>query len=230
MKKQHILFSNYHWENDEYGKDHYDYAREEIWENDEEHRFADENYTSEQLSIEGLEIYTCPICGEEFETLAEAKECCRDDKWETIDDIPDDEVNRLVYDKEEWDWDDFRAEFGSFIRKSKYGFLMCGDVGTWLGNFDGGCYVNKFDDLYKFWNDCDYIKVWDEGGHLYIKASHHDGNNYAELKELTCKGSEYAREHYYDSDQEVHEKLWNSAYYTRLPHYAHRIWGCKKGA
>lgn len=230
MKKQHILFSNYHCENDEYGKDHYDYAREEIWENDEEHRFSDEDYTSEQLSIDGLETYTCPICGEEFETLAEAKECCRDDKWETIDDIPDDEVSRLVYDKEEWDWDDFRAEFGSFIRNSKYGFLMCGDVGTWRGNFEGGCYVNKFDDLYKIWNDCDYIKVWDEGGHLYIKASHHDGNNYAELKELTCKGSEYAREHYCDSDQEVHEKLWNSAYYTRLPHYAHKVFGFKKGA
>ena len=230
MKKQHVLFSNYHCENDEYGKDHYDYAREEIWENDEEHRFTDEDYTSEQLSIDGLETYTCPICGEEFKTLAEAKECCRDEKWETIDDVPDDEVSRLVYDKEEWDWDDFRAEFGSFIRNSKYGFLMCGDVGTWHGNFDGGCYINKFDDLYKFWNDCDYIKVWDEGGHLYIKASHHDGNNYAELKELTCKGSEYAREHYYDSDQEVHEKLWNSTYYTRLPHYAHRMFGFKKGA
>ena len=53
MKKQHILFSNYHWENDEYGNDHYDYAREEIWENDEEHKFTDEDYTSEQLSIAG---------------------------------------------------------------------------------------------------------------------------------------------------------------------------------
>lgn len=230
MKKQHILFSNYHWENDEYGKDHYDYAREEIWENDEDHRFADEDYTSGQLSIDGLETYICPICGEEFETLAEAKECCRDDKWETIDDIPDDEVNRLVHDREEWDWDDFKAEFGHFIKESTYGFLMCGDVGTWRGNFEGGCYVNEFDDLYKFWNDCDYIKVWDEGGHLYIKASHHDGNNYAELKELTCKGSEYAGEHYWDGDQEVHEKLWNSTYYTRLPHYAHKVFGFKKGA
>ena len=227
---KHILFSNYHCENDEDGKDHYDYAREEIWENDEEHRFTDEDYTDGQLSLEGLEVFVCPICYEEFNTLAEAKECCRDEKWETMDDIPDDEVSRMVYSRAEWDWDAFKVEFGKFIKDSDYGFLMCGDIGTWRGSFAGGCYVKKFDDLYKFWNDCDYIKVYDEGGHLYVEASHHDGNNYAEIKELTQKGSEYVDRHYWDSDQEVHEKLWNSNFYTKLPHYAHREWGIKKGA
>ena len=230
MKKQHILFSNYHWENDEYGKDHYDYAREEIWENDEEHRFTDADYRDNQYTIDGLEIFICPICSETFSTLEEAKECCRDEKWETMDDIPDQKVNDFVYSNEEFDWDNFKVEFSNFIKKSDYGFLLVGDVGTWRGSIGGGCYVNEFDDLYKFWDGCDYIKVYDEGGHLYIKASHHDGNNHAELKELTCAGSEYAGEHYYDDDQEVHEKLWNSTYYTRLPHYAHREWGLKKGA
>ena len=228
MKKQHILFSNYHWENDEYGKDHYDYAREEIWENDDEHRFTDEDYTDGQLSLEGLETFTCPICGEEFETLEDAKECCRDDKWETMDDVPDDQVDRRVYSNEELDWDDFKYEFSKFIKDSAYGFLLVGDVGTWRGSVEGGCYINEFDDLYKFWSDCDYIKVYDEGGHLYIKASHHDGNNYAELKELTSAGSEYAGEHRWDSDKEIHTKLWNSTYYTRLPHYAHRVWGLQE--
>ena len=226
---EHVLFSNYFWENDEYGKDHYDYAREEIWKNDEEHRFTDADYTSEQISIEGIESFTCPICGVEFETLEEAKECCRDDKWETADDIPDEEVNRMVYDREEWDWDDFKVEFGHFIEKSDNGFLLVGTCGLWNGTYDGGCYVDKFDDLYKFWKDCRDIKVYDECGHLYIKATHHDGTNYAELKELTCKGSEYAGNHYWDSDQDVHKTLWNSNFFTRLPHYAHKVWGCKKG-
>ena len=231
MKNQHILFSNYHCDNDKYGKDHYDYAREEIWENDDEHTFKDEDYiVDNQLCIEGLETYTCPICCEQFNTLAEAKECCRDEKWETVDDIPDDLVTRRVYDNEEWAWEDFKVEFGHFIKESKYGFLLCGSVGRWNGRADGGCYVNKFDDLFAFWNDCRDIKVWDEGGHLYIKASHHDGTNYAELKELTQKGEEYKDNHRWDSDREVHEKLWNSTYYTRLPHYAHKVWGCKKGA
>ena len=187
---KHILFSNYHWENDEFGKDSYDYAREYLFE-----EYGNEN------------------------------------EWETADDIPDERVNSEVYLIEECDWDNFREEFGNFIEKSNYGFLLCGSVGRWNGTAEGGLFVKDFDDLYRFWKDCDYIKVYDEGGHLHIECSHHDGTNYGELKELTNKGKEYSDNHYYDySDRELHEKLWNSNFYTKLPHYAHKVWGCKKGA
>lgn len=186
---KHILFSNYFCENDESGKDQYDYAREYL-----------------------------------FEEYAE------EEGWESENDVPDERVNKEVYFQSECDWDNFKYEFGKFIKDSNYGFLLVGDVGTWRGKVAGGCYVYEFRDLYKFWDHCDYIKIYDEKGHLYIEASHHDGNNYAELKELTCKGSNYADNHRYDSDQEVHEKLFNSNFYTRLPHYAHKVWGCKKGA
>ena len=187
--KEHILLSNYFCENDEEGKDKYDYAREYL-----------------------------------FEKYGE------DEEGKTEDDVPDNRVTDEVYAQSEFDWDDFKYEFGKFIKDSRNGFLLVGTCGRWDGTYDGGSYVNEFDDLYKFWEDCDYIKVYDEGGHLYIKASHHDGNNYAELKELTCKGNSYADNHYWDSDRDVHKVLWNSNFYTRLPHYAHRVWGCKKGA
>jgi hypothetical protein len=186
---KHVLFSNYHWENDENGMDAYDYAREYL-----------------------------------FTEYAEEEE------WETEDDVPDERVYNEVYFQEECDWDNFKYDFNKFLKDSVYGFLLCGDVGTWRGSRAGGCYVNKFDDLYKFWEGCRDIKVYDERGHLYIKATHHDGTNYAELKELTCKGSNYAANHRWDSDQDVHETLWSSNFYTRLPHYAHKVWGCKKGA
>ena len=187
--REHILFSNYFWENDEQGKDQYDYAREYLF-----------------------------------------TEYGEDEGWETESDVPDNRVTDEVYTQSEWDWDDFKVEFNHFLKKSNYGFLLVGTCGLWDGTYNGGCYVNKFDDLYKFWDDCRDIKVWDEGGHLYLKAGHHDGNNYAELKELTCKGSNYALNHRWDSDEEVHEILMSSNFYTRLPHYAHKVWGCKKGA
>lgn len=229
---KHILFSNYHWENDEHGKDHYDYARECLWEEDEGHRFADTDYyDDEQLCIEGCETYTCPICGEIFPSLAEAKECCRDEKWETMDDIPDNDVYQRVSDDEDWNWRDIEVELKHFMGKSTFGFLLCGNIGRWNGTFAGGYFVKEFKDLYDCWRDCDYIKIYDENGHLYITCSHHDGTNHYELKELTWRGSKYKDDHYYDmDDRELHEKLWNSNFYTRLPHYAHKVWGCKKGA
>lgn len=158
------------------------------------------------------------------------EEYAEDEGWESEDDVPDDRVFQEVYNQSDFDWDHFKHAFERFIQDSDTGFLLCGDAGTWRGIMSGGCYVDKFDDLYKFWDGCDYIKVYDEGGHLYIEASHHDGNNYAELKELTKKGTEYKDTHYWDSDQDVHGTLFGSNFYTRLPHYAHKVWGCKKGA
>lgn len=187
--KEHILFSNYFWENDEEGKDKYDYAREYL-----------------------------------FEEYGE------DEGWETEDDIPEDRVTNEAYAQSEFDWDNFKYEFGEFIKDSHNGFLLVGTCGCWDGTYDGGCYVNNFDDLYKFWSDCRDIKIWDEGGHLYFKATHHDGTNYAELRELTCKGSDYALNHRWDSDRDVHKTLMSSNFYTKLPHYAHKVWGCRKGA
>ena len=161
--REHILFSNYFWENDDDGKDRYDYAREYL-----------------------------------FEEYGE------DEGWLCDLDVPDNRVIDEVYTQSEFEWDDFKYEFGKFLKDSYNGFLLVGTCGLWNGTYDGGCYVNRFDDLYEFWKDCRDIKVWDEGGHLYIKATHHDGSNYAELRELTCKGSNYALNHRWDSDSEVH--------------------------
>lgn len=183
------LFSNYHWENDEQGKDRYDYAREYL-----------------------------------FEEYGEER------GWKSADDIPDDDVYEEVNLQEEMEWNDFKSEFGRFIENSPNGFLLCGTVGTWRGRLAGGFYVNSFSDLTRFWKDCDYIKVYDEKGHLYIEASHHDGTNYAELKELTAKGDSYKDNHYYDSDREVHGVIFNNNFFSKLPRYAHKVWGCKKYA
>ena len=150
--------------------------------------------------------------------------------WATEDDVPDNRVTDEVYAQSEFDWEDFKVDFDHFLKHSANGFVAIGTCGLWDGTYDGGCYIETFDDLYRFWKDCNYIKIYDKGGHLYLKASHHDGTNYAELKELTEKGYEYKESHYWDSDREVHETLWSSNFYTRLPHYAHKRWGHKKGA
>lgn len=227
---ERIIFSNYHWEKDEHGKDHYDYARENIFDQDEDHRYPDTDYyDSDQLCIEGLQRYTCPICGDIFTNLADAKQCCRDQKWETADDVPDDWVNDEVYFYEEWDWREAEADLKRFIDKSPYGFLLCGTVGRWNGSFAGGYFVREFDDLDKCWQDCDYIKIYDEDGHLHIYCSHHDGNNSYEIKELTAEGAAFRNKYEWDmDDRELHKALWENDNYTQPAYYAHKMWGCEK--
>lgn len=215
-----VIFSNYHWEKDEHGKSHYDYARELLFVEDEEHRFADTDYyDADQLCIEGLETYTCPICGNTFTSLVDAKQCCRDDKWETEDDIPDNIVSNFVYNDECWEWDGVVADLKYLIKKSPHGFVLYGSIGRWNGTVPGAWIIKEFDDLYDCWQDCDYIKIYDEDGHLYIECSHHDGNNKYELKELTAAGADFEGDF---------DRLWNDDNYTQPAYFAHKVWGCEK--
>lgn len=215
-----VIFSNYRWEKDEHGKSHYDYAREYIFDQDEGHRFADTDYyDADQLCIEGLETYTCPICGDVFTRLADAKQCCRDDKWETADDIPDDMVSNFLYSEEDWEWFRVKADLEYLIDKSPHGFVLYGNIGRWNGTVPGAWIIKSFDDLYDCWQDCDYIKIYEEDGHLHIYCSHHDGNNSYELKELTAAGADFEGDF---------NTLWHDDNYTQPAYFAHKMWGCEK--
>lgn len=57
--------------------------------------------------------------------------------------------------------------------------------------------------FYKAMTDCDYFRIYDENGHMYLTCSHHDGTNHFEIKIVTEKG------------------------YTVLPRFAEKIYGCK---
>lgn len=148
--------------------------------------------------------------------------------WETADDIPDQEIfDEVYFQQQEW-WDQEAENLKEFIRENGP-MLVVGSLGLWYGNCRGGKLCEDFRDLSGVWEDCDYIKIWDENGHLYIECSHHDGTNSFECKLLTEKGQQYAMDHKWDMDDpELHARLWNDSHYTVLPHYAHKVWGCKK--
>jgi len=103
--------------------------------------------------------------------------------------------------------------------------LFVGSIGRWNGNFDGGD-IGEFEDLYyKALKDCDYVKVSDNNGHLYITGTHHDGTNSFEVKVLTDKGEEYYDNWNYGyssrldnlSEQEILKNIYER--YSRLPNY-----------
>lgn len=150
-----------------------------------------------------------------------------------LEEFPD-EKDWEPTDQEVWDeiqfmdrcnWDDFEGDFKNFF--NTHTFILQGYIGTWHGQCKGGFIFNSFREMSRAWEDCDYIEIYDENGHLYIRCSHHDGTNHYEIRMLNEKGQDYASNHYYDDDEEVHNKLMKNPY-SVLPDCAHKIYGCKR--
>ena len=107
--------------------------------------------------------------------------------------------------------------------------LTIGEVGLWHGVYKAGK-IGDFENLwYKAIKDCDYIKVYDENGHLYLTCSHHDGTCHFEIKEITPKGREYLDRWEWGDDNRTEEYTHNQIYkrYSKLPRYAEKVMGCK---
>lgn len=162
-----------------------------------------------------------------FEDRAEENE------WETIDDIPDSEVWEEMNFTEEIEWDDVKRELENFFDGKT--ILVTGSCGTWRGNFAAGAIIG-YNELWKCWNDCDYVEIYDNDGRMYINASHHDGTNHFEILILTEKGQEVwdRYDSYYENSKwdnlsvrEVHNKLAENRKYTHIPHFAREVYGCK---
>lgn len=151
-----------------------------------------------------------------------------------LEEFPDDKEYEPT-ESEIWDeyyflqdmtWDDEECNLKKFFNNGT--FILQGSIGCWNGRYGGGFVFDSFNELCRVWNDCDYVKLYDENGHFFIKCSHHDGTNLFEVRELNDKGYEYYSNRYYcDDTRRVHNRLMTSKY-SRLPHYAHKVYGCKK--
>lgn len=129
---------------------------------------------------------------------------------------------------EEMDWEILNDILDNFFdTEGDYGFLICGTVGRWNGTYDGGKYFNS---AREFWRtgaleDCGYVKLYDENGHMFINGSHHDGSNHFEVKMLTRKGKDLLEKWNYDYDdkrteREIHQIIMKSNLFSKLPKLA----------
>ena len=159
----------------------------------------------------------------------ELKEIALECGWvDNEEDITDNDLWEWRYEESETDWDIERERLEEFFKDKTVIFF--GTVGRWDGRY-GGCKVGEFWDIYwKAIKDCDYIKIYDVNGHFYIKCSHHDGNNFFEVKEVTDKGYEYYDRWKYDYGNNRREWYIHSQIierYSRLPRFAEKVYGVK---
>lgn len=136
-----------------------------------------------------------------------------------------------------WDWiyDSLDIEFEIIFDELCHFFnnqiIAFGSVGRWDGVYTGGNVFNNFKEaFYSLTKDCDYIKIYDENGHLYIHCSHHDGSCSYELKELTTAGEEYYDRWNYGCDNRTAKQCHNQIIkrYSKLPNFVNKYYGCPK--
>lgn len=151
----------------------------------------------------------------------------------TDEEITDEMIWNDIYFIDECAWDDEHTRLKEFFNGHGY-FMIRGTVGRWDGTRAAGHIFDDFDKMfYEATRDCDYVKMWDEDGHFYLKCSHHDGTNTFEIKRITDKAYTFADNWSYNwsderTEQQIHDIIWNSNFLSSLPHFAHTVYGCKK--
>lgn len=138
--------------------------------------------------------------------------------WETENDVPEKMILEEMSFLEESEWAYFKNKCEELLKKGVC--LLTGTCGRWNGPARGGKFIRNFHDLVSCIDHLDYLKITDRNGHLFIEGCHHDGSDTYELKQLTHRGREYARQYDYARDEQLHNTIMNSNFYSKLPRLA----------
>ena len=138
--------------------------------------------------------------------------------WETEDDVPEKMILDEMSFLEESEWAYFKSKCEELL--SNGDCLLTGTCGRWNGPAQGGKFIRSFHDLVSCIEHLDYLKIIDRNGHLIIEGYHHDGSDSYELKQLTRRGREYARQYDYARDERLHTTIMNLNFYSKLPRLA----------
>ena len=141
----------------------------------------------------------------------------------TEDEITESDIwERRDWEMENW-WDDEKENISGFFKGKTVVFF--GSIGRWNGVFKGSIHGEFWDCFYKAIKDCDYWKIYDENGHLYLTCSHHDGTCHFEIAEVTDKGNDYLNR----CDENWRDPNYNQLIkkYSRLPRFSEKMFGCK---
>lgn len=144
------------------------------------------------------------------------------------DEVTDEMMMEWRYGEDENDWECEKEQIDKFFKGKIVGFF--GEVGRWDGIYKAGQIGEFWELFYKAIQDCAYIKIYDENGHMYLTCSHHDGTCHFEIKEITDKGYKYLTNWEYDwndkrTEQYIHTQIFNK--YSRLPRFMQNVYGCK---
>lgn len=145
----------------------------------------------------------------------------------TLDEIDDELLTNLRYDADAIDYETAKHELDYFFGDKEVIFF--GTLGLWYGRCAGGK-TGKFNELFNAAiADCDYIKIYEKNGHLYLECSHHDGTNEFEIKLINERGKQYLENWEYGpytdkrTLEDVHRAIVKR--YSVRPQFCKTVWG-----
>ena len=158
-------------------------------------------------------------------------ECARENLIENgIPSPSESDIWDEIYEYSSQEWEDALCGLKDYMEGKTW--IAFGSCGLWYGRVAAGTIFTDFEEFFcEATKDCDYWKIYDENGHLYLKCFHHDGTNFYEIKEVTDRGVEYLQNWEYNysdkrTEEYVHKNIMER--YSRLPRYAEKEWGCKR--
>ena len=141
----------------------------------------------------------------------------------------EEQVYQYVADNEQFEWDNMLQELSPLLSSQ---VIVSGSMGRWYGTRTGASVESEYDlpkwsegnllryILSEYGKDCDYFKISLEYGVICVRCSHHDGNNYFEIRNLSEKGRQAFSAWEYDekltkySEADFMDKLVRSRVYT----------------
>ena len=161
-------------------------------------------------------------CDDDF--FEELRQHLREQHGET-EGVPREPTEQEVWD--EWNftdsnnWELFMEEVDAWDKKKDCRVIIFGTAGLWTGRQAGGKVLPSLRQaVEKSWSrSIDYFTVTrQENGVMLIKATHHDGTNYWEVKALTGHGELWYKNNKNNwdvSEKDMHNHLLNVRCYTR---------------
>ena len=133
---------------------------------------------------------------------------------------------RVIYNNYDL-WDAEKEMLEDFFKGKTVGFF--GEIGLWHGTYKCGNIGDFWKLYYEAVRDCDYIKIYDENGHLYLTCSHHDGTNHFEIKVLNDDAEDYYDRWSYGNDNRKEYEVITQIYkrYSKIPRFMEKVYGCK---
>lgn len=143
------------------------------------------------------------------------------EQYKSIKDIPQQDIDNALYWLDMHEWQEIQFELTTLFKQDDY--LLTGYFGSWQGDLASGKFIRDFQDLQAALSHLEYIRILDRNGHLIIEGSHHDGNDYYELKRLTKKGRELANCYNFANSRKLHSTIMQNNFYSALPNFAKRV-------